>query len=64
MDNEFKKDIIIALEIQADMNEIEQSSIATLIKVGIKQEENLKVLNETVLMLIEEIERLRSIVEK
>lgn len=64
MDNEFKKDVIRALEMQADMNEIEQSSIAALIKAGIKQEENLKVLNETVLMLIGEVEYLRSIVEK
>lgn len=64
MDNEFAKDMIRALEMQTDMNKIEQSSIATLIKVCIKQEKNLKVLNETVLMLIEEVEYLRSIVEK
>lgn len=64
MDNEFKKDVIRALEMQVDMNKIEQSSIAALIKAGIKQEENLKVLNETVLMLIGEVEYLRSIVEK
>lgn len=56
--------LIGALKTQGDMTKIEHDALKVLIETEIKQEENLKVLNETVLMLIGEVEYLRSIVEK
>lgn len=56
--------LIGVLKTQGDMNKVEHDALKALIKAGIKQEENLKVLNETVLMLIEEVERLKTIIEK
>ena len=56
--------LIGALKTQGGMNKVEHDALKVLIETEIKQEENLKVLNETVLMLIEEVERLRTIIEK